>query len=88
VFLAAREQAGLPLGQDLVNTAVLKTFLTSFAPVGRSFALATRDNAPSLSRRDRDSGRLGPRLRLRQRGYTGSVFTVSIDKKGAKRGGG
>ena len=43
VFLAASEQAGLPLAQDLVNTAVLKPFLSSFAPVGSSFALATRD---------------------------------------------
>jgi hypothetical protein len=28
---------------DLVNTAVLKTFLSLFASVGRSLALATRD---------------------------------------------
>lgn len=43
MFLAASEQAGLPLAQDLVNTAVLKTFLSLFAPVGSSLALATRD---------------------------------------------
>jgi hypothetical protein len=43
VFFAASEQAGLPLAQDLVNTAVFKTFVSLFAPVGRSLALATRD---------------------------------------------
>ena len=43
MFLAASEQAGLPLAQDLVNTAVFKTFVSLFAPVGRFFALATRD---------------------------------------------
>jgi hypothetical protein len=43
VFLAATEQAGLPLAQELVNTAVLKTFLSLFVPVGRPLALATRD---------------------------------------------
>jgi hypothetical protein len=43
VFLAATEQAGLPLAQELVNTAVLKTFLSLFAPVGRPLVLATRD---------------------------------------------
>jgi hypothetical protein len=43
VFFAASEQAGLPLAKDLVNTAVFKAFLSLFAPVGRSLALATRD---------------------------------------------
>jgi hypothetical protein len=43
VFLAASEQAGLHLTQELVNTAVFKTFVSLFAPVGRFLALATRD---------------------------------------------
>jgi hypothetical protein len=43
VFLAASEQAGLPLAEGLVNTAVSKTFLSLFALVGRPLALATRD---------------------------------------------
>jgi hypothetical protein len=43
VFLAASEQAGLPLAQALVNTGVFETFVSLFEPVGRFLALATRD---------------------------------------------
>jgi hypothetical protein len=50
VFLAASEKAGLPLAQDLVNTAVPKTFLSLFAPVGSSLALATRDTVLKVFR--------------------------------------
>jgi len=35
VFFLASEQAGLLLAQDSVNTAVVRTFLSLFAPVGR-----------------------------------------------------
>jgi hypothetical protein len=50
VFFVASEQAGLLLAQDLVNTAVVRTFLSLFAPVGRSLALATRDTVLKVFR--------------------------------------
>jgi len=88
VFLAASEQAGLPLAQDLVNTTVFKTFVSLFAPVGRFFALATRDSVlkgfpdaiETADVQDLDDGF--------DRGYKGSGFTISIEKNGVGPGGG
>jgi hypothetical protein len=71
VSLATSEQAGLPLAQDLVNTAVLKTFLSLFAPVGRSLPLATRDKVLQVfpDAIETADGWISVRLRPRMQGF-------------------